>query len=280
MEYSAQRVRAKTRAAVKRREDAIETDEMESGELNLIPYLDMVTNLMLFLLASVSAGIILAQIDTTLPDRAPPGKDPPKPDEEPKLQLFVSVKRDEIILWSVVQLEAGSLTNPRPNHIFRRAGFDGQACDANWMCETNFCNAKLSPPTCTEKPKEMGPPDDRAPVFNYKGLNDALLDIANRRLAGKARKIDSYAITLQADQSIPYATVVSIMSSMRCKLPDPGKEPLPCALPSEDEALKKAAEPIGKCGVGEGKCYDTTRAVYDPKTMALFHDIRFSSGFE
>ena len=50
----------------------IEQEEIESGELNLIPYLDIVTNLMLFLLASVSAGLILAQIDTTLPDKAPP----------------------------------------------------------------------------------------------------------------------------------------------------------------------------------------------------------------
>jgi len=36
-EYSAQRVRAKARAAVKRREDQIEQEEIESGELNLIP---------------------------------------------------------------------------------------------------------------------------------------------------------------------------------------------------------------------------------------------------
>ena len=58
MDYSAQRVRTKTRAAIKRREDIIEQDELESGELNLIPYLDMVTNLMLFVLASVTAGLI------------------------------------------------------------------------------------------------------------------------------------------------------------------------------------------------------------------------------
>ena len=41
-------------------------EEMENGELNLIPYLDIVTNLTLFLLATVSAGLILVQIDTTL----------------------------------------------------------------------------------------------------------------------------------------------------------------------------------------------------------------------
>ncbi|MEO7734518.1 MAG: hypothetical protein ABIY55_26415, partial [Kofleriaceae bacterium] len=54
---------------------------MESGELNLIPYLDMVTNLMLFLLASVSAGIILTQIDTTLPDKAPKSQTQEPPPE-------------------------------------------------------------------------------------------------------------------------------------------------------------------------------------------------------
>ncbi|HMG52873.1 MAG TPA: hypothetical protein VK601_05320, partial [Kofleriaceae bacterium] len=69
MDYSAQRVRGKTRAAIKRRADEIQLDELESGELNLIPYLDIVTNLVLFLLASVSAGLILVQIDTTLPDK-------------------------------------------------------------------------------------------------------------------------------------------------------------------------------------------------------------------
>src|SRR5215813_13167116 len=102
MDYTAQRLRVKTRAAVKRREDFIEQDELESGELNLIPYLDMVTNLMLFLLASVSAGLILVQIDTTLPDKKPPSptnvtQPSTNPDDQP-LKLFVSIKRDEMIL--------------------------------------------------------------------------------------------------------------------------------------------------------------------------------------
>ena len=57
--YTAQQVRSKQRFAIKRREEAIEQDEIEGGEINLIPYLDIVTNLMLFLLASVSAGVIL-----------------------------------------------------------------------------------------------------------------------------------------------------------------------------------------------------------------------------
>src|SRR5215468_501585 len=108
MMYSAQRVRSKTRAAIKKREDDIEQDEIESGELNLIPYLDMVTNLMLFLLASVSAGLILVQIDTTLPDKqtSPPVAQTPaqNPDDQP-LKLVVSILRDRAILWSITGLE-------------------------------------------------------------------------------------------------------------------------------------------------------------------------------
>ena len=65
---TAHQVRNKQRAAVRRREDDVEEDEITSGELNLIPYLDIVTNLMLFLLASVTAIIILGQLNTTLPD--------------------------------------------------------------------------------------------------------------------------------------------------------------------------------------------------------------------
>src|SRR5262245_41043436 len=114
MRYSAHRVRSKTRIAVKRREEAIDQDELESGELNLIPYLDMVTNLMLFLLASVSAGLILVQIDTTLPDRAPPSAKPATPMQDPKdqpLKLFLSVSSNDMTLWSATGLE-GTLREP------------------------------------------------------------------------------------------------------------------------------------------------------------------------
>ena len=47
---------------MKRREEEIEQEEMEGGELNLVPYLDIVTNVMLFLLATVTSGLILGNI--------------------------------------------------------------------------------------------------------------------------------------------------------------------------------------------------------------------------
>ena len=269
MDYSAHRVRGKTRAAIKRREDDIERDEMESGELNLIPYLDMVTNLMLFLLASVSAGLILVQIDTTLPDKqtapSPITQTPAtNPDDQP-LKLVVSITRDRVILWSISGLE-GTLSTPK--QVFQRTGRDGEACDGAYMCESNSCDAATQ--------KCVPSRDDPAPVFDYRAVNGAMFEIANRRYTGKQRKAETYQAILMADGSIPYSTIVAVMGAMRCKLPDFGKEVTPCALPTEDPALKKAKDPIAP----NGKLFDTSRATYDPKKMALFHDILFSSGFE
>jgi biopolymer transport protein ExbD len=295
MEYSAQRVRSKTRAAVKRREDAIEQDELESGELNLIPYLDMVTNLMLFLLASVSAGLILVQIDTALPDRAPPSTKPATPAQDPQeqpLKLFLSVSPSEMILWSATGLE-GTLKEPKPGYTFKRGGFDGQPCDGAYMCQSNVCDStKVQRVGNVDFGTCVPSREDPAPVFEYRRLNETLFKIAATRYAGKPRKPDTYSIVIQADFSIPYATITSIMASMRCKLPEPNAEPLACALPTDDPELAKAPDPVAPKGCGPpsaqpppgypGPCklYDTRRALYDPNTMALFHDIQFSTGFE
>jgi biopolymer transport protein ExbD len=267
---SAQRVRSKTRAAVRRREEQIEAEEIESGELNLIPYLDIVTNLMLFLLFSISAGIIFTQIDTSLPDKAPPSATTQpanqNPDEQP-LKLVVSITRDRMMLWSISGLE-GTLTAPKV--VFPRAGRDGEPCDGNYMCESNFCRDTTM--KCEPSPHKEVP----LPVFDYRGLSNALFEIANRRYAGKQRKPDTYQIILMADGAIPYNTVASAMAAMRCKMPDFGKTTTGCALPTADPELKKAKDPISP----DKRLYDTDRATYDPKSMALFSDILFSSGFE
>jgi hypothetical protein len=229
----------------------------------------MVTNLMLFLLASVSAGLILVQINTTLPDRkadtAPTAPTPATtPDDQP-LKLFVSVARDRVVLWSLSGLEG---TTKQPKLVLLRSGRDGEACDGPYMCESNTCDPASQ--------KCVAGHEETAPVFDYRALNNALFEIASRRYAGRPRKPDTYPAVLQADGDTPYSTIVSIMAAMRCKLPDFGKEPTPCALPTEDPALKQAPDPVSP----DGKLYDTARAIYDPRKMALFPDIQFSTGFE
>lgn len=268
---SAHQVRAKSRVAVKRKEDAIEADELESGEINLIPYLDIVTNLMLFLLASITANILFGQINTQLPDAGAPAPsnvaDPtPKPDEKP-LNLVVAVTKTELMLYSISGLE-GTLDAPKLR--LPRIGQGGSQCDSNAMCETAHCNDRR---VCEDLP---GMP--ATPVYDYRAFNDALYDIAVRRFVmggARPRKPESYQVILQADQTVPYGTLVAVIGAMRCKMPKFGEQPQTCFLPTADEALKKNPNPVDE----KTRLYDTTRTNYDPNIMALFPDVIFSAGY-
>ena len=274
--YNAQQVRTKQRAAVRRREEDVEQMELEGGEINLIPYLDIVTNLLLFVLASVSAGMILGQINTTLPDRsqsATPQNPDIKPDDLP-LRVVVSVTKDRIILWSFSGLE-GTISQPKAT--FPRIGKEGEPCDGEYMCESNKCDSTSR--TCcgtTRTSKCPAPPTPENPqwVYDFRGLNKALFEIANRRYGNKVRKKITYQAVLMPDDSVPYGTIVSVMGAMRCLMPELGKESVTCMLPTDDERLKKAQDPIDPIG----RVYDTDRAPYDPNKMALFQDVVFSPG--
>lgn len=183
-------VRGKARSAMAKREDEIEEEEIQGGEINLVPYLDIVTNLMLFMLMSVSTGLVLGQIDTTLPSHSTSSSNKPvdpekKPDEQP-LRLMVSITKNRMLLWSVSGLE-GTIQNPK-------------------------ISAGLLPEKSTST----------KPVYDYAKLNTALIEIATRRWAGKMRPTDTYQILLQADGEIPYETVIEVMDHMRRPI-DPEK---------------------------------------------------------
>lgn len=174
--------------AMKKREEQIEQEELESGELNLVPYLDIVTNILLFLLASISSGVLFGQINTSLPDHAPSaavGNNDPKkkPDEQP-LQLVVSVTNNEILLWSLSELE-GTLETPKLR--VPRNGLDA------------------------EQP------------YNYRKLNDALLEIVSRRFPNPdTREPATKQIILQADPTTRYEIVIGIMDHVRGVVPGEG----------------------------------------------------------
>jgi len=124
---NAAQVRAKARMAMKRREEEIETEEMEGGELNLVPYLDIVTNVMLFLLATVTSGLILGNINSALPEYSPPGtsgvQSPANEPEEPPLQMVVALSIDKITLFSVSGLE-GTIDSPLVELPAKKKGED------------------------------------------------------------------------------------------------------------------------------------------------------------
>lgn len=243
---NAAQVRAKARLAAKRREEEIEQEEIEGGEINLIPYLDIVTNLMLFLLASVTTGLVLGQLNTTLPDQGPPQaamaetEPDKKPDEQP-LKLVVSVTKQQIIVWSISGL-VGTLNEPRAR-IPRVAD------------------------TGTEKP---------IPAYDYKLLNDTLAMVAGERWQGKKRVLPTFQAVLMADGDIPYGTVIAVMDAMRCKLLPEDEPAVGCLFPTDEKAITTAQEPVDR----ENGLYDPERVLYNPDEHALFHDILFSTGFE
>ena len=270
--YSAHQVRNKARRAIKRREEDVEADEIESGEINLIPYLDIVTNLMLFLLASVSASIIFGQINTQLPDRGPPppdqASDPATNPNDQPLGLAVAVLKDKLILYSFSGLEG---TLQAPKLVLPLEGKPGMACDSEYQCETNLCVNQV----CQADAKA-----DITPVFDYRKLNAALYEIAQRRFAPPGqppvmRKPETYQAILMADPTIAYGTLISVIGAMRCKMPEFGKPSETCYLPTADEKLRANPNPVDDAG----RLYDTTRTPYDPNKHALFSDVVFSGGF-
>ncbi len=263
---SAHQVRSKARRAVKRREEDVEQMEIEGGEINLIPYLDIVTNLMLFLLASVSANILFGQINTQLPDQgAPPPDQVNDPSKDPSQQLgiAVAVTKEKLILFSISGLE-GSLQAPKL--VLDLTGRPGDPCDGGYQCETNRCVKQVC---------EADPAADVTPVFDYRKLNTALHAIARDRFKGQFRKPETYQAVLMADPAVPYGTLISVISAMRCKMAPFGEESTTCFLPTADEKLKAAANPVDD----QARLYDTARTPYDADQHALFPDVVFSGGF-
>ena len=59
--------RSQVRAATRRMRDHVEELEEEAGELNLVPYMDIVTNIIIFLLASVVNQVALGNINVSSP---------------------------------------------------------------------------------------------------------------------------------------------------------------------------------------------------------------------
>lgn len=84
--------RSQVRAAMRRMKEHNEEIEEEAGELNLVPYMDIVTNIIIFLLASVVNQVALGNINVTVPTLSAGGgeSDADKPDKPP-LNLTVSV---------------------------------------------------------------------------------------------------------------------------------------------------------------------------------------------
>jgi biopolymer transport protein ExbD len=175
-----QRLRTKLR---KIREQAEEMQE-EGGELNLVPYLDIVTNVIMFMLATTTFAAALGDINVSSPTTATPAQlqtNPPPPDK-PELNLTVSVSdKGFTIAASGAVLYAG--------FAFDAAG-----------------NLQPSPggtlPTIPKKGNE----------FDYDGLARAMQTIKSSPTARSETKV-----IVNANPEVVYDVVVQVLDACRGK---------------------------------------------------------------
>ena len=80
------------------REDHEEA-EMENGELNLVPYLDIVTNVIMFLMMTTTFSATLADINVSVPSiGVSTGETPEQPHKERDLNLTVQISEKGFII--------------------------------------------------------------------------------------------------------------------------------------------------------------------------------------
>src|SRR5579871_4333727 len=69
-----------------------EDEEMESGELNLVPYLDIVTNVLMFLMMTTNVTAALADINVAAPTTSSAAAASADPNPQPKQDLNLTVQ--------------------------------------------------------------------------------------------------------------------------------------------------------------------------------------------
>ena len=204
---NAAQVRAKARMAVKRFEEEIEHEEMEAGELNLVPYLDIVTNILLFLLASIASGLVLGHINTSLPEYSKAGAGGPA--GEPQMQLVLSITNDKLDLFDQSEGDMaakGSINNPFVSLSDTKAGpeyeFDYVALSkaATQIVKDRF--GSKYPLSVGDDKKTPACKDDKKGVYP--------LD--------RCRPVGSTKVIIIPEQGIPYYTIVAAMDAVRTNI--------------------------------------------------------------
>jgi biopolymer transport protein ExbD len=183
-----QRLRSKLR---KIREQAEEMAE-EGGELNLIPYLDIVTNVIMFLLATMTFAAALGDINVSSPTTASTAQLQTQPPPEPKneLNLTVSVSDKGFTIAA-----SGAVL------------YQGQTIEASGNISPAPAGATL--PTIPKKGAE----------FDYEGLAKLMAQIKATPTAKNETKV-----IVNANPDIVYDVVVQVLDACRGKtmpVPDP-----------------------------------------------------------
>jgi biopolymer transport protein TolR len=112
--------RRQVRAAMRRIK--IESDEVdeETNEINLVPYMDIVTNIIIFLLASVVTQVPIGNINVSSPTIGSGPGDTSTTPEKPPLNLTVTLAANGFIIAG-----SGAVIPPIPKLPTGQYDFDG-----------------------------------------------------------------------------------------------------------------------------------------------------------
>lgn len=157
-------------------------DEAEAdGELNIVPYLDIIVNLIIFLLVMQAAFISVGMIDVTAPSYASvaPG-DAQKDDNEPNLRLTLGIARDGFYIAASGGVLPGEQAEDAPT-------------------ELTADNVSKRPPTVPLNPDGS---------YDFKTLAKKLRTI-------KTAFPDTLSIYIAADNNIPYSLIVETLDTSR-----------------------------------------------------------------
>lgn len=182
-------VRAKVRSRVRRERAAAEDDEHTGGELNLVPYMDILVNTIIFLLATTASALPLAHITTKAPKEVPDEQVETRPGAETpgqRLKLTVAVGYRGFIVAG-----AGGVME----------GDDGKL-------PTLRCRLPLRGGRCPAFSTLRGGERRWIDGYDYEALTRLAEQI-------KAQHPDQRQVVLSADRRVPYRVVIRTMDALR-----------------------------------------------------------------
>lgn len=179
------RLRIKVRKLLEQIDEASE----EGGELNIIPYLDIVTNIIMFMLATTTFAAALGDINVSSP-AASSAAALTTPSETPKddLNLTVSVTDKGFTIAAAATV------------LYQGFSFDAAG---------NLIQTTQNLPTIPKKGTE----------FDFELLNKKMLEIKKSPQAAAETKI-----IINANADILYETIVAVMDACRGKVIVKGSE--------------------------------------------------------
>jgi biopolymer transport protein TolR len=182
-------IRARVRSRIRREKASAEDEEHTRGELNLVPYMDILVNTIIFLLATTASALPLAHITTKAPKEVPDEQVETRPDAQTpgqRLKLTVAVGYKGFIVAG-----AGGVME----------GDDGNL-------PTIRCRLPLRGERCPAFSSVRGGERRWIDGYDYERLTHLAKQI-------KGQHPDQRQVVLTADRRVPYRVVIRTMDALR-----------------------------------------------------------------